>query len=443
MTDTKLEQTIIGAMILEGSCAGQTISLVKEQFFTEFENRTIFRAIKALSEAHSPIDVLSVSIEVKKIDKAITAYQISTLTNGVSAAQTNPSNIEYNCRILNQLFISRELIVLGQKVQNMAAEVKSDPFEVIKFLMDEVGKLTDFTKSNIISLDEAISELIKQIGEIKRTGKQTGVTTGLEHLDAFNGGWQAPDLNIIAARPAMGKTAFALTLANNAVKAGYPVAFFSLEMSRIQLAGRVAASESEYSISSNKLGKKDLTDYEFSILGTLAGNINGSKFFIDDTPALKLIDFRHRARKLVIEGGVKLIIIDYLQLMVADGGNREQEISTISRTLKATAKELNVPIIALSQLSRKVEERANKRPNLADLRESGAIEQDADNIYFLFRPEYYDGLFPDGYYQYGNSQISIAGLLIVDAAKGRNHATGEIPLNFNGEYMMVTNLRIN
>jgi len=438
MTDEKLEKTIIGAMLLESSCVSQVLSLANEGFFTLHECRVIYRAIKKLQESNSPIDLLTVSIEVKKIDSTITAYQISVLTNGVSMAQSSKGNIEHNCRILNQMFISRELVLLGGWVQNMAAEVKSDPFEVIKHVTDTISKLTDFTKSNIINLNDALNTLYDQIYEVRKTGKTLGVPSGLKNLDSFNGGWQSPDLIIVAARPAMGKTAFCLTLANNAVKSGYPTAVFSLEMSAVQLAGRVASSESKYNLSSNILGRKQLDDYQFSYFSTLIGNINGKDFFIDDTPALKLLDFQHRARKLVLELGVKLIIIDYLQLMVADGGNREQEISTISRTLKATAKELNVPIIALSQLSRKVEERANKRPQLSDLRESGAIEQDADNIYFLWRPEYYEGLFPDGYYQYGNQMIPVSGLMLVDAAKGRNHAIGEVPLRFNGEFMMVT-----
>ena len=317
-----------------------------------------------------------------------------------------------------------------------------DTSDVLKMLDDAERNLFAIAEGNIRRNYESMSSLIlKAIKEIEVASKQTqgitGVPSGFTELDRVTAGWQKSDLIIIAARPGMGKTAFVLSLTSNAaVKFNIPVAFFSLEMSSIQLVNRLISSQTE--ISSETIKKGQLADYQWEQLNNKIVPLTNAPIYIDDTPALSIFELRAKCRRLVAEKKVQLIIIDYMQLMVAGtdnrSGNREQEISTISRSLKAIAKELEVPIICLSQLSREVEKRGSvKRPQLSDLRESGAIEQDADMVMFIYRPEYY-GLTED---ESGMSTQNTAEIIV---AKNRNGSLKTVNLKFIGQYTKFADL---
>lgn len=291
----------------------------------------------------------------------------------------------------------------------------------------------DFTQ--IKSVVKEATEILQRAAS--NTTGLTGVPTGYTGLDEMTSGWQASDLVIIAGRPAMGKTAFALSLAKNiAVDNNMPVGFFSLEMSNVQLVNRLIANVCE--IPGNKILNGQLDQLEWARLDKNIGRLENAPIYIDDTPGLSVFELRTKARRLVREHQVKVIMIDYLQLMNANGmhfGNRQEEVSTISRSLKGLAKELNIPILALSQLNRTVEKRddnQSKRPQLSDLRESGAIEQDADMVLFVHRPEYYH-LYED---EKGNNLRGMAQIII---AKHRKGATGDVLLNFRGEYTRFQN----
>jgi replicative DNA helicase len=312
------------------------------------------------------------------------------LTQKVSSS----AHIEYHARIILQKYIQRSLIKISTEIIEDSYDETQDVFD----LLDTAeSKLYDVTQGNIKKSTETAQSLViqakKKIEEISNKDGLSGVPSGFSDVDKLTSGWQPSDLVIIAARPGMGKTALTLSMARNmAVAKNIPVAFFSLEMSSIQLITRLISSET--GLSSEKLRTGNLEKFEWEQLNVKVSSLENAPLYIDDTPSLSIFDLRAKARRLSSQYGIKLIVIDYLQLMTAGGsnknGNREQEISTISRNLKALAKELNVPVIALSQLSRAVETRGgSKRPILSDLRESGAIEQDADIVSFIYRPEYY------------------------------------------------------
>ena len=313
----------------------------------------------------------------------------------LSQRVASSAHIEFHARIILQKFIQRSLIRISNEIIESAYKESTDVFD----LLDEAeSKLYDVTQGNIKKSSETAQNLVleakKKIEEISKRDGLSGVSTGFEKLDKLTSGWQPSDLIIIAARPGMGKTALTLSMARNiAVGKQIPVAFFSLEMSSVQLITRLISSET--GLSSEKLRTGKLADHEWQQLNVKVTDLEKAPLFIDDTPSLSIFDLRAKARRLSSQHGIKLIVVDYLQLMTAGAstktGNREQEISTISRNLKALAKELNIPVIALSQLSRAVETRGGtKRPMLSDLRESGAIEQDADIVSFIYRPEYYN-----------------------------------------------------
>ncbi len=392
----ELEEAVLGAIMLERDALINVIDILKPASFYKDANARIFTAIQSLANRTEPVDILTVTQELKKtgeLEIVGGAYYITQLTNRVASA----ANAEYHAHIVVQKFIQRELIRVSSDTIRDSYEEGSDVFE----LLDKAEKnLFAIADGNIRKDFDKMSTLIKlaieQIEKAKNSEDGlSGIQSGLTSLDRLTSGWQKSDLVIIAARPAMGKTALVLTMARNAaVEFNHPVAIFSLEMSSLQLVTRLIASETE--LSSEKLKKGTLEEYEFAQLNDKIKKISEAPIFIDDTAGLSIFELRAKARRLKEKQGIELIIIDYLQLMVGSsdgkgGGNREQEISFISRSLKGLAKELNVPILALSQLSRAVETRGgDKRPVLSDLRESGAIEQDADLVMFIHRPEYYN-----------------------------------------------------
>ncbi len=437
---TDLEEAVLGALMLEKDALSSVIDILKPEVFYRDNHQKIFRAIQLLFEKTSPVDILTVTAQLRlqgELEMIGGAYYITELTNRVASA----ANIEFHSRIIIQKFIQRELIRISTEVINSAYEDTTDVLD----LLDKAEKnLFEIAQNNLRRdsrrMDDLLHETLKEIEALKdKKDGLTGVASGFTDLDRMTSGWQKSDLVIIAARPAMGKTAFVLSCARNAaVDFNKPVVVFSLEMSSVQLVNRLISGETE--IEQEKIRKGTLEEWEWQQIHSKIGRLEQAPLIIDDTPALSIFEFSAKCRRLKSQHDIQLIIIDYLQLMQGKGdgkggGNREQEIGSISRALKSVAKELNVPVIALSQLSRAVENRpgASKRPMLSDLRESGSIEQDADMVLFLYRPEYY-GLDVD---EDNNPTRGIGEIII---AKHRNGETGRVRLKFVGKYVKFTDL---
>ena len=435
-----LEEAVLGAMMIDKKGVDDVIDILQPDAFYKEAHKHIFEAIVQLFTETQPIDLLTVSAQLKKNAKLELAggdFYLIQLTQKISSS----AHIEFHSRIILQKFIQRSLIRISTEIIEDSYDETTDVFD----LLDRAeSKLYEVTQGNIKRSSETAQSLVlqakKRIEEIAGQEGLSGVATGFDKLDKITSGWQPSDLIIIAARPAMGKTAFVLSMARNmAIDYGMPVALFSLEMASVQLITRLISSET--GLSSEKLRTGKLEKHEWEQLSTKVKNLEKAPLFIDDTPSLSIFDLRAKARRLVSQHGIRIIIVDYLQLMTAGGngkggGNREQEISTISRNLKALAKELNVPVIALSQLSRAVETRgSSKRPLLSDLRESGAIEQDADIVSFLYRPEYYK------IDEWDDDEASpTAGQAEIMIAKHRNGSIENVRLKFIGHLGKFDNL---
>jgi replicative DNA helicase len=394
-----LEEAVLGAIMLEKSAFDAVIEILKPECFYVEANQRIFRTMQALAQKSSPIDILTVVEELKtreELEMVGGPYYVTKLTNMVVSS----ANIEAHARIVMQKFIQRELIRISGEIIGDAYEDATDVFDLLD---DAESKLFEITnnhlRKNFDSIDAVLVKTLQRIEDLRNKNEDiSGVPTGFPSLDKITFGWQSTDLIILAARPSVGKTAFALNLARSAALDPHKptaVAFFSLEMSSSQLVQRILSAESEIWL--EKIARGKMEDHEMQQLYKRGiQRLANAPIFIDDTAALNIFELRAKCRRLKNKHNVGLILIDYLQLMSGAGenrnANREQEISRISRDLKGLAKELQVPIIALSQLSREVEKRkdGNKMPQLSDLRESGAIEQDADMVMFLYRPEYYD-----------------------------------------------------
>ncbi len=420
-----VEEAVLGAMMIEPNCVPDVLESLTAGCFYKEAHRKIFAAISALTKDHEPVDIYTVAEALKRtgdLEETGGPYYLSLLSSKVGAA----AHVDYHVKILLQKYIQRELITISAEVQRDSFD---DSIPVDDLLNNAQQKLFDLSERNMKRETLPVQDVLKDtVAEIEanqdRTDGLSGVPSGFTGIDKITLGWQESDLVIIAARPSMGKTAFVLTMARNmAVDHHIPVAFFSLEMSSKQLVKRLLVSET--GLSSEKIrGGKRLQDYELVQLHERIKDLAAAPLFIDDTPSISIYELRSKVRRLVRNAGVKLIIIDYLQLMTGPPelrGMREQEVSNISRSLKAIAKEMSIPVIALSQLSRDVEKRGgNKIPQLSDLRESGAIEQDADIVMFIHRPDYYgteeEGAVP------GQAQIIIA--------KHRNGSTDVVPMIF-------------
>ncbi len=435
-----LEEAVLGAMMIDKKGVDDVIDILQAEAFYKDAHKHIFEAILQLFTETQPIDILTVSTQLKKngkLDLAGGDFYLIQLTQKIASS----AHIEFHSRIILQKFIQRSLIRISSEIIEASYDESADVFD----LLDQAeSKLYEVTQGNIKRSSETAQSLVlqakKKIEEISKKEGLSGVETGFHNLDKLTSGWQPSDLIIIAARPAMGKTAFVLSMARNiAIQYGHGVALFSLEMASVQLITRLISSET--GLSSEKLRTGKLEAHEWTMLSTKVKDLEKAPLFIDDTPSLSIFDLRAKCRRLASQHGIKIIIIDYLQLMTAGGnakggGNREQEISTISRNLKALAKELNVPVIALSQLSRAVETRgSSKRPLLSDLRESGAIEQDADIVSFLYRPEYYK------IEEWDDEEASpTAGQAEIMIAKHRNGGIENIRLKFLGHLGKFDNL---
>ncbi|MGB1041823.1 MAG: replicative DNA helicase [Tenacibaculum sp.] len=433
----ELEEAVLGAMMIDKKGIDEVIDILHPEAFYDKRHQEVYEAIYALFQNSEPIDLLSVSNQLKKngkLDIAGGDFYLIGLTQKVASS----AHIEFHSRIILEKYIQRKLITISSEIIENAYNETVDVFDLLD---DAEGKLFEVTQGNLKKgaerADSLVQQSINKIQEISSKEGMSGLATGFTKLDALTSGWQPSDLIIIAARPGMGKTAFVISMAKNmAIDFNHAVAVFSLEMSSVQLITRMISSET--GLTSEKLRKGNLEPHEWEQLNVKVKKLSDAPIFIDDTPALSIFDLRAKARRLVSQHNVRILIIDYLQLMTAGGagGNREQEISTISRNLKALAKELSVPVIALSQLSRAVETRGgSKRPLLSDLRESGAIEQDADIVSFIFRPEYYGMTEWD---DDDHSPCEGQGEFIV--AKHRNGGLENIRLKFTGHLAKFSDL---
>lgn len=435
---TDLEEIVLGALMLERDAMDRVAEILEPQMFYKQSHQLIYEVCKMLFARAEPIDMLTVTSNLRnqgKLDEAGGAFYVSQLTNRIGSA----AHIEFHARIVSQKYIQRELIRVSGEIQKDAYDDDNDSFE----LLDSAEKkLFEIAESNIsktyVKVDDLIVKAIKQIESVKdNKDGLSGVPSGFTHLDRKTSGWQRNNLIIVAARPGMGKTAFALSAARNAaVMAKKAVAVFSLEMESVELVTRLISSESM--IPGGKLKTGQLEPHEWEQLNKKVVQLGESKIFIDDTAALSIFQLRAKCRRLKAQHDIQLVVVDYLQLMKGDdsnkNSNREQEISYISRSLKSLAKELAIPIMALAQLNRESEKRGGgKMPMLSDLRESGSIEQDADLVMFIHRPEYY-GVMEDAE---GNSLAGVAEIII---GKHRNGATGKVNVRFQAEYAKFSDL---
>jgi replicative DNA helicase len=435
---TEMEKAVLGALMIDKDAYAIVCEILRPESFYEPRNQMVYAAIRDLSMEEKPVDMLTVTDQLAKngnLEQVGGPGYIAELSSGVATS----ANIEYHANVIAQKSLARQLISFSSMIQTKAFD---ETIDVEDLMQEAEGSLFELSQHNMkkdyTAIDPVIAQAVKGIQDAaKNTDGLTGVSTGYYKLDDITSGWQASDLVIIAGRPAMGKTSFALSMAKNiAADLRQPMAFFSLEMSNVQLVNRLISNACE--IQGSKILNGQLQRDEWERLDKNINQLLGAPLYVDDTPGLSVFELRTKARRLVREHGIKLIMIDYLQLMNANGmrfSSRQEEVSTISRSLKGLAKELNIPILALSQLNRGVESREGlegKRPQLSDLRESGAIEQDADMVLFVHRPEYYH------IYQDDNGR-DLHGMAQIIIAKHRKGATGDVLLTFRGEFTRFEN----
>ncbi len=426
--DLEAERSVLGTILVDPGAELTAIETLKPESFYDERHQKIFKAIVELSEEHRPIDIISVKDQLhrnKDLDFVGLPY-LSKLATNVSSG----IHIDYHAKLVAEAYIKRRLIEISHRIQEKTYDPSNDIEALLEFAEK---KIFDITLENISKATRPLSDVItatkNHLEELsKRDSSFSGVPSGFTELDRLTSGWQPSDLVIVAARPSMGKTAFILSMARNiTIDHNHPVAIFSLEMSAEQLATRLIVAETD--VDSEKIKRGKLESQDWLEIEQKTNLLAQAPLYIDDTPGISLSELRSKCRNLKIRYDIKLVIIDYLQLMTVGNeakSSREQEVSYISRGLKALAKELDIPIIALSQLNRSVEQRPNKRPQLSDLRESGAIEQDADMVIFIHRPEKYK---LEGQDKDGNTY---EGLTEVIVAKYRNGPTDTIYLQFIG-----------
>ena len=438
----EIEQVVLGALLIDGEAFGVVSEMLHPETFYDPRHKHIFTAIQTLNMTERPADILTVREELLKMGKLEDAGGPMYLVE-LSSKVSSSASVEYHSRILAQKYMARQLISYASNIETKAFD---DTVDTDVLMQEAEGALFELSQRNMKQDYTQIDPVVHKAYEILQkaaanSGGLTGIPSGLDDLDAVTSGWQRSDLVIIAGRPAMGKTSYALSVAKNiAVDYRIPIASFSLEMSNVQLVNRLISNVCE--IPGNKILNGQLTEEEWARLDQNIRKLEGAPLYIDDTPGLSVFELRTKARRLVKEKNVQIIMIDYLQLMNATGmrfGSRQEEVSTISRSLKGLAKELDIPILALSQLNRSVESRGDgdtkgidsKRPQLSDLRESGAIEQDADMVQFVHRPEYY--------HIYEDNGRDLRGMAQIIIAKHRKGATKDVLLAFKGEFTRFAN----
>jgi replicative DNA helicase len=413
------EQSILGAILIDNEALPKALEVLNSEDFYKQSHRKIFNVMIELFERSEPIDLITMTDNLKRKDDLEAVGGLSYLSSLVNMVPT-AANIRYHSKIVREKALLRGLIRSATEIARKVYEENLDAEELIDYAEKSVFEISDKRiKASFVTLKEVIKdsfEMIEHLYDKKET--VTGVPSGFRDLDDLTTGFQKGDLIIVGGRPSMGKTAFALNIAQHVgLEMREPVAIFSLEMAKEQLAFRMLCAEAM--VNSNSIRKGFIKKEDWHKLTGAASNLTGAPIFIDDSSSINVLELRAKARRLKMEHGLSLVIVDYLQLMRGRGSfeRREQEISEISRSLKALAKELSVPVIAVSQLNRSVEQRRPPTPMLADLRESGAIEQDADIILFLYRDEIYNKEAKKG-----EAEVIIA--------KQRNGPTGIVKLSF-------------
>lgn len=425
------EQSVVGSMLMGREAIMAASEMLTTDDFYQHQYGVIFDAMVELFNEGKPVDLVTLQDRLKEKDLPPEITSMEFVRDLLNAVPTS-ANVRHYATIVSEKAVLRRLIKLSEEIEN-ECYLNKEPVEVI---LEETEKrmfklLQQRNSGDYVPIRQVVMNTLENIERASKTkGNVTGLATGFTDLDYKTSGFQPSDFILVAARPSMGKTAFVLNIAQYmAFKKDKAVAIFSLEMSREQLMNRLFSMESK--VDSQSLRTGNLKDEEWSKLIESAGIIGESNLIIDDTPGISIAEMRSKCRKYKLEHGLDIIIIDYLQLMTGSGrgsDSRQQEISDISRSLKALARELNVPVVALSQLSRAVEQRTDHRPMLSDLRESGAIEQDADVVMFIYRDDYYNHDSPDK----GISEIIIA--------KQRNGPIGTVQLAWLPEYTKFANL---
>jgi replicative DNA helicase len=424
------EESVLGSILLDNQAINVCLERLRSEDFYKTAHQTIFEAMSTLSDKREPIDIVTLGQQLRsmgQLDAIGGAQALSFLASSVP----NAANVAYYARVIKEMAIRRRLIHESTDIINSAFELEGDMEEFLDSTEQKILGVSDFRiNASFHKVSDIVQDSIRIVEKLyDQKEPVTGVPSGLAKLDKMTAGFQPSDLIIVAARPSMGKTALVLGWSQFVgIYHRKPVAFFSLEMSKEQLVLRMLCSESRINNSNVRTGS--LTERDFARIVDGASRISEAEIFIDDTPAITITELRAKARRLHRDHELGIIIVDYLQLLrsPAYSHSREQEISDISRSLKALAKELNVPVVALSQLNRSVESRTDKRPMMSDLRESGAIEQDADIIMFIYRDEVYNKESPDK----GVAEIIIA--------KQRTGPTGAVRVAFSGEYTRFDNL---
>lgn len=426
------EQAVLGAMLISEQAVAEAAEWLEPEDFYSTAHRVIFEAIRNLYEAGEPVDVVTTTAALQKREGALERAGGIDYLASLATSMPTVSHIEHYVQIVREKSLLRRIIEAAQAIADSAyagdkeaAEVLADAERRILELSQN-RRMRDFT--HIADVLEVTFERIEQL--YANEGKLTGVPSGYADLDRMTSGFQKSDLIIVAARPSVGKTAFALNIAQNvAVRAGIPVAIFSLEMSKEQLVQRMLSAEAF--IDGHKLRAGMLDEEDWPKLSMGVSTLGNAPIYIDDTPGITVPEMRSKLRRLKAQVGLGFVVIDYLQLIHGrrmPGENRQQEISEISRSLKHLARELDVPVVALAQLSRSVEQRQDKRPMLSDIRESGSIEQDADIVAFLYRDDYYD------------PETDKQNVVEVIIAKQRNGPTGKVELVFLKNFNKFVNL---
>lgn len=429
--DDEAEQAVLGSMLTDKDAVVAAIETLKPGDFYRNDNMTIYEAVMTIYGKGEPIDIITLKDELTSMGKLEAVGGLEYLASLPDKVPTT-ANVDKYVKIVEEKSLLRGLI----KTANELIELGYSQNEEIETIMDGAEKkifdiMQRKSQKGYESIKDILVDSFTELQELYNKKQHiTGVATGFADLDNKTAGFHKSELILIAARPAMGKTAFALNIATNAaLRANVPVAIFSLEMSKDQLVNRMLCSEAM--VDSNKVRTGKLDEEDWTKLAEAIGPLSEAGVYIDDTPGISVMEIRTKCRKLKMEKNIGLVVIDYLQLISGSNkrnGSREQEISEISRSLKVLAKELNVPVIALSQLSRAVEQRDDHRPMLSDLRESGAIEQDADIVMFLYR---------DDYYNKESAEKDIAEVII---AKQRGGSTGTVKLYWMGNYTKFVNI---
>ena len=425
------EQAVIGAMLMDKEAILTASEIVSGDDFYQTAYGVIFEAIVEIYNEGKPVDLITLQSRLKEKDVPAEISSLEFVRDLVSVVPTS-ANVKYYAEIVSEKAMLRRLIKLNEEIENMCYLGKEPMEAVLETTEKKVFELVQKRNTgDFVPIKQVVLNALDKIESAsKNAGSVTGIPTGFLDLDYKTAGLQPSDLILIAARPSMGKTAFVLNIAQHvAFKAHKSVAIFSLEMSKEQLVNRLFALEAQVDAQSLRTG--NLKDSDWEKLIESAGIIGKSKLMIDDTPGISISELRSKCRKMKLEHGLDLIIIDYLQLMTARVGSRsesrQQEISEISRALKGVARELNVPVVALSQLSRAVEQRPDHRPMMSDLRESGAIEQDADVVMFIYRDDYY------------NKDTELKNVAEIIIGKQRNGAIGTVNLTWLPQYTKFAN----